>query len=187
MRRNKDFLKAVLAWLVAGSVEWCQSGLAIPASVEAATDGLFGHNDFLRDFIDECCVVDQTEKVPVKALRGAYERWCVDQGEEPAQGRTFNHMLEERGYERKQAKVKGMGCKVWVGVRLKNFDEMRLGLPDEGLASSGVQQADAGGGEREARTIPFPRQDTKFTTVFNGKVSTGCRTLPLTIPELVPR
>jgi phage/plasmid-associated DNA primase len=171
MRRDKDFLKAVLAWAVVGSVEWCQSGLAIPASVEAATDGLFDHNDFLREFIDECCFVDQTEKVPVKALRDAYERWCGDQGEEPAQGRTFNRMMEERGYERKQAKVKGMGCKVWMGVRLKNFDEMRLGLPDEGLTSSGAQQADAGDGEREARTIPFPKQKSKHATVFNGDVS----------------
>ena len=82
-------------------------------------------------------------------------------------------MLEERGYERKQAKVKGMGCKVWMGVRLKNFDEMRLGLPDEGLPPSGAHEGDAGDGDREARTIPFPRRGTEHATVFNGKASTG--------------
>ncbi len=123
MRQDKQFLKAVLAWAVQGCMEWRQYGLDIPDSVQAATDELFAHNDFLNDFLNDVCVVDPDGKVPVKVLADAYKQWCEGQGEEPAQGRTFNRMMEERGYERKQARFGRTNGKAWVGIRLKNPDE----------------------------------------------------------------
>jgi putative DNA primase/helicase len=132
MRRDKDFLKAVLAWCVAGCVEWKREGLQIPESVQAATKELFARNDFLRDFLVERCVRETGEKVSVKELWDAYERWCQDQGEEPAQGRTFNRMMEERGFGRKQAKVHGVSRKTWIGIRLKEHDEIVSGMPETG-------------------------------------------------------
>jgi phage/plasmid-associated DNA primase len=147
MRQDKDFLKAVLAWAVAGAVEWYQHGLQIPESVQAATKALFAHNDFLSDFLSEMCVVDPCEKVPVKELWKAYERWCDDQGEEPAQGRTFNHMLEERGFIRKQARVHGVSGKAWHGLRLKEHDELVKALSD---------------GEEQQRRSPIARKRPPF-------------------------
>ena len=130
MRQDKEFLKAVLAWAVAGAVEWHQHGLQIPESVQAATTALFAHNDFLNDFLKEMCVVDPEEKVPVKEMWDAYKQWCEGQGEEPAQGRTFNHMMEERGFVRKQARVYGVSGKAWIGIRLKEHDELMKELPE---------------------------------------------------------
>jgi len=130
MRQDKEFLKAVLAWAVEGCVEWRQHGLEIPQSVKTATAELFAHNDFLNDFLNDVCVADPTGKVLVKHLAGAYKQWCEDQGEEPAQGRTFNRMMEERGYERKQARVGRINGKAWVGIRLKNPDEETAPIPD---------------------------------------------------------
>jgi P4 family phage/plasmid primase-like protien len=129
MRRDKDFLKAVLAWAVAGCVEWRRDGLKIPDSVEAATKQLFAHNDFLREFLVEQCVAETAGKVPMKEFREGYERWCGDQGEEPAHGRTFNRMMEERGFEKKQARVDGTSCKAWHGIRLKTHDELVGNVP----------------------------------------------------------
>src|SRR5690606_16813216 len=119
MRQDKDFLKAVLVWAVQGCVEWRQHGLEIPESVEAATADLFAHNDFLNNFLKDVCVVDPNGRVPVKVLAEAYKQWCEDQGEEPAQGRTFNRMMEERGFVRKQAWVDRKNGKAWIGIRLK--------------------------------------------------------------------
>jgi putative DNA primase/helicase len=124
MRQDNAFLEAVLAWAVQGCVEWRQHGLELPESVKAATAELFAHNDFLNDFLTEMCVVDPNGKVPVKYLAEAYNQWCENQGEEPAQGRTFNRMMEERGYERKQARVNGISGKAWAGIRLKEHDEL---------------------------------------------------------------
>jgi phage/plasmid-associated DNA primase len=157
-------LKAVLAWAVAGAVEWHQHGLQIPESVQAATTALFAHNDFLNDFLKEMCVVDPDEKVPVKAVWDAYKDWCEGQGEEPAQGRTFNHMMEERGYERKQARVYGVSGKAWTGIRLKEHDELMAELPEESDRHQESQDAE----EHWRRPVKqFPLRTT-YKSVFNG-------------------
>ena len=131
MRQDKEFLKAVLAWAVVGAVEWYQHGLQIPESVQAATAALFAHNDFLNDFLNEMCVFDSEEQVSVKEMSDAYKQWCADQGEEPAQGRTFNRMMEERGFVRRQARVYGVSKKAWLGIRVKQHDELMRDLKKE--------------------------------------------------------
>lgn len=35
-------------------------------------------------------------------------------------------MMEERGYERRRARVKGMSGKAWVSIRLKEHDELLM-------------------------------------------------------------
>ncbi len=40
-------------------------------------------------------------------------------------------MLDERGFERKQARVHGVSGKVWVGLRLKTDDELMRETPGE--------------------------------------------------------
>lgn len=163
MRQDMDFLKAVLAWAVAGAVEWYKKGLIIPASVLAATAALFAHNDFLSPFLNDMCIVGTNEKVFVKNMWLAYERWCEDQGEEPAKGRTFNHMMEERGFVRDQATIKGENKKAWFGIRLKTYTELGAASPSSGMATVPVS------GTNVKR---FPaRQETR--TVFNGGVKVG--------------
>jgi len=164
MRQDKDFLKAVLAWAVAGAMEWHQHGLTIPESVKVATDQLFAHNDFLSDFLKDMCVVDPGEKVPVIELSDAYKQWCEGQGEEPAQGRTFNHMMEERGFERKQARINGASGKAWVGIRLKEHDEL----------VESVNDADALE-DVKGSTIPIRRRQIRqaYATAFNGRAKAG--------------
>jgi putative DNA primase/helicase len=124
MRSNDEFHCTVLVWIVAGCVRWRQEGMKIPVSVQRATQELFASNDFLRDFINERCVVGPTEKELVSKVIAEYVAFCVEQGEEPARGRTFNHMLEERGFCRKQATVRGTNGKAWIGIRLKTAKEL---------------------------------------------------------------
>lgn len=169
MRRDKTFLKAVLAWAVAGAVEWHQHGLQIPESVQAATTALFAHNDFLNDFLKEMCVVDAEEKVLVKELSDGYKCWCEGQGEEPAQGRTFNHMMEERGFVRKQARVNGVSGKAWIGIRLKEHDELmkELSGKDAPEVQSLEEKTDW---PRRVKRFPLGGQ---YKSVFNGGVKVG--------------
>jgi len=169
MRQDKDFLKAVLAWAVVGAVEWYKNGLQIPGSVQAATAALFAQNDFLSDFLRERCIVDPEEKVPVKFLCDAYNDWCQEQGEEPAQGRTFNHMMEERGFMRKQARVNGVSGKAWTGIRLKEHDELMAELPQEEnqTIKSSEEQEQLG-----LKVKQWPVR-TNHRSVFNGGVKVG--------------
>ncbi len=164
MRQDAGFLKAVLAWCVQGCIEWRLHGLDIPDSVKAATAQLFAHNDFLKDFLTEMCIADPKEKVPVKDLWDAYKQWCEGQGEEPAQGRTFNRMMEERGFERKQARIYGVSGKAWSGIRLKAHDELVARLPEDGPQED--IEIPAGNVRR------FPARQ-KYTTVFDSKAKVG--------------
>lgn len=164
MRQDKEFLKAVLSWAVAGAVEWHHHGLKIPESVQAATDALFAHNDFLSDFLGEICVVDPGEKTPVKDVWNAYKDWCEGQGEEPAQGRTFNHMMEERGFERRQSRIHGLSGKAWMGIRLKTHDELFAEFREA------ESQNDVEGSPKTVKTFPVARATT---TVYAGRVKTG--------------
>jgi putative DNA primase/helicase len=164
MRQNPAFLEAVLAWCVQGCMEWREHGLNIPESVEAATAALFAHNDFLREFLTKMCVVQPNERVPVKELWDAYKEWCEGQGEEPAQGRTFNRVLEERGFERKQARIRGIGGKAWTGIRLKEHGEL---VRDAGSTEGNEESIHSASPIKR-----FPARNT-FTTVLNGKVKAG--------------
>jgi len=131
MRSNVEFHRAVLAWIVAGSVRWRKEGLRIPASVEEATKVLFANNDFLYEFFADCCVKDPNGKVFVSEIRAAYEVYCSQQGEEPARGRTFNNMLEERCCFRKQTTIGGQNGKAWHGIRLKTAQERKEAIQSE--------------------------------------------------------
>jgi P4 family phage/plasmid primase-like protien len=166
MRQDAEFLKAVLAWCVQGCIEWRMHGLDIPESVTKATAQLFAHNDFLKDFLTEMCMADANEKVPVKDLWDEYKRWCEGQGEEPAQGRTFNRMMEERGFERKQARVHGVSGKAWNGIRLKEHDELVAGLRDDDAGSQEDIKVPAMNVKR------FPARQ-KHGTVFGSKTMVG--------------
>jgi len=140
MRQDKGFLKAVLAWAVAGCVEWYGRGLDIPESVQTATDELFAHNDFLNSFVADCCVTHHDAKDFVKVVWNRYERWCEEQGEEPAQGRTFNRMMEERGYRRKQVSIDKRNGKGWVGIRLKTTKELEEDADKAEAAQKAAEQ-----------------------------------------------
>jgi len=117
----------------------------LPQSVQAATDALFAHNDFLNRFMEDCCVVEHGAKVKVIDMWHTYEMWCQDQGEDPAQGRTFNRMMEERGYERRQTRMRdGKNAKAWLGIRLMTAEE---------LEGRGI---DAASTENGANKVPDP-------------------------------
>jgi putative DNA primase/helicase len=119
MRRNPEYLQAVLTWCVQGCVEWCRDGLLIPQCVELATQELFAANDFLAEFLADLFVKDSAGLVRVEVVSDAYKRWCDERNEKPATGRSFNQMMKERGFDYKQKKATGHNKKHWSGIRLK--------------------------------------------------------------------
>jgi hypothetical protein len=68
-------------------------------------------------------------------------------------------MLEERGLERKQARVHGRNGKAWTGIRLKEHDELVAQMRDAGSP-----------GDSEVPSVSvkrYPAHKT-FKTVFIG-------------------
>jgi hypothetical protein len=98
----------------------------------------------------------------------AYKQWCEDQGEDPAHGRTFNHMMEERGFERKQARVWGVSGKAWTGIRLKEHDGLMKELPaEEDGRERQLPEEPKGWRPQVKKQLPLR---TKYLSVFNGGV-----------------
>lgn len=106
VRQDQEIHKAILAWIVEGCKRWKQQGFVVPASVRDATDQLFETNDFLSGFLADCCERGLGKTEVISDLRNAYEMWCYEQEIEPAKGKTFKDMLEERGLHQKTDGVK---------------------------------------------------------------------------------
>jgi len=79
---------AILAWIVAGCVEWYQHGLQVPTIVERATKSYQAQSNPLADFVAEVCILHQSAFTTVADLRAAYASWVHETGERTLLGRT---------------------------------------------------------------------------------------------------
>lgn len=116
-----DVKSAVFAWLVTGAVRWYHEGLVLPPVVEAEAAKYRADSDPLSRWMTERTIKDADGKTPVSMLRRDYESFCRENEDEPISLPGFNRMLEEKGMDRKGAKLDGIYTKVWLGVRLKEF------------------------------------------------------------------
>ena len=96
-RLAKD-LPAVLAWAVAGWVDYQRLGsLQPPESVSAATSSYRVNNDHLAQFIEERCLLNPHMHVMSSALWSEWEAWCTAGNVRPGTNRTFKADLEAHG------------------------------------------------------------------------------------------
>lgn len=77
MLREKLKLEAsgILAWLVEGCLEWQQIGLDPPPSIVNATKTQRREEDYLADFIEDCCFLDRYSKAQASHLYNAFCEW----------------------------------------------------------------------------------------------------------------
>ncbi len=107
----------ILAWAVAGAVEWYRYGLNPPDEVRQATSNYRGEMDTLGDFLAECTTDDETAYVTKADLFAAYQRWCDDSGEKPLSQRQLARRLTERGLDDYQQPT-GDRARCWLGITL---------------------------------------------------------------------
>ncbi len=81
---SPEALAGILAWRVRGAVEWAQSGLQIPDSVRAASQGYQTEMDRVGQFVAECCEQGAGYSEPLTLGMGglypSYVAWCKDGG-----------------------------------------------------------------------------------------------------------
>ena len=106
-RKNPDMerqltaeLPGILAWAVAGCLDWQRNGLGKAEAVEAATANYQQEMDVLAAWIGECCVVGKRFEAKAADLYASYSRWCEQSGERPDSQRKFGMRLTERGFIR---------------------------------------------------------------------------------------
>lgn len=108
-------LPGILRWAMEGCQAWMERGLAAPDIVLAATEEYREESDMLGAFLEECCELDPSWKVPSTLLYEAFVGWAKRNGEYEMSQNQLGRRLKERGYHDE----KSSGVKYRRGLRLK--------------------------------------------------------------------
>ncbi len=125
---------AIVAWIVAGCVEWYQHGLQVPPVVQRATKSYQAQSNPIADFVNEVCILHPTAFTTVADLRGAYAAWVHETGERVLLGRTeFVAALRDLGC----TSVTRRAGRGWEGIALSSdanslYDTVRKTEPTLG-------------------------------------------------------
>ena len=106
----------ILAWALAGCLQWQRMGLQPPASVLSATEEYFEAEDALGRWIDERCVrIDRARSLTAE-LFNDWKAWVEAAGEFVGSQRRFSDQLVARGVEKWR---NGLGVRGFQGIGLK--------------------------------------------------------------------
>lgn len=101
--KSEEILQGVLAWAVAGAMEWYASkqGLPIPDRVRKDTDNHRLETDYVQQWMDECCKADPNDTgwTSNAALHKSYRDWCDEYGAQAKQAAQFGRSLSAKGYD----------------------------------------------------------------------------------------
>lgn len=104
----------ILAWLVAGAMEWYRDGLRDPPEVLAATEDYRREMDVFGEFLaDKCITGDDSYTVRSAELYESYTKWLRG---EPMTRTAFGKELTKRGMS--QGKT-SHGDRFWRGIALR--------------------------------------------------------------------
>jgi putative DNA primase/helicase len=98
----------ILAWAIAGCLEWQEHGLAPPEAVTAATGSYFEAEDAIAAWIDERCHRRPNAWESSSRLFSSWRAWADKVGESAGSMKRFVQCLENRGFKwRRQANGRG--------------------------------------------------------------------------------
>lgn len=111
---------AVLSWLMEGARKVIAANyqIARPQCVLDAIGSYREGNDWLGNFINECCEVDKSYQAKSGELYKHYREYCLENGEFVRSTSDFYSALEQAGYKKKRT-TKGIFV---YGVAVKNLD-----------------------------------------------------------------
>ena len=107
----------VLQWIIEGAEMVIASGFDIPLPdcVQQAIRAYRDNNDWLNNFLSECCEVSKEYREKSGCLYQEYREYCVSNGEWARGTTDFYAALEQAGFEKHRYKTGSMV----LGLRLK--------------------------------------------------------------------
>lgn len=76
-------LPGILAWIAEGVRMWLRDGLVPPTSVMLATEAYRQDEDWLGQFLSDCCLVGDGHQVGAGDIYARYRQWAAEQGMPP--------------------------------------------------------------------------------------------------------
>ena len=109
---------AILKWIMTGAKRVIEKDYHIvkPAVVEAAIQKYKDNNDWLSQFLDECCEVGSGLIAKSGEIYNAYRSYCMQVGDYIRSTTDFYTALECAGFERKRNK----SARLILGLQLKS-------------------------------------------------------------------
>ena len=104
-RLYKEASGVILQWLIDGAKKYIESHYNLPRCkvVEIAKDGYIKDNDWIGDFIEQCCIVGPNEKQLSSHLYKAYKSMAESNGEYVRNVKAFSQALQlTRGFTTKR-------------------------------------------------------------------------------------
>lgn len=107
---------AVLAWAVAGCLEYQRSGLGTAKAVDASTAAYQAENDHFGEFLADEMVFDPDTQIERKLLASRYKSWC---DETNRRNMLSSKEIAKRLRAAGCTESKSVGARIWVGVQLR--------------------------------------------------------------------
>ena len=113
----KEAGPSILSWAIEGTVNFARNGyqLQTPDVVEETTEAYRGQEDWVGNFLSECCTLEPGAWIPASNLYRRYREWAEGAGDYVRRLPDFNTALENRGLAKKRTKT----CNVWQGVGMQ--------------------------------------------------------------------
>jgi len=105
----------ILAWMIAGALEWQAGGLKPPQAVRDATEDYLAAEDATAAWIDDRCDRDPNAWAPSRALFASWTSWATAAGEPVGSQKRFSQTLETRGFTRRKTEV----AQGFIGLRVR--------------------------------------------------------------------
>jgi putative DNA primase/helicase len=110
---------AILRWMIEGCLDWQENGLQRPESVLAATRDYFADQDLLRQWLEDSCRVERSNRHLFAGTSELFESWSnyAEQANERAgTSKAFAERLKQKGFESKRT----MHARGFTGIEVKS-------------------------------------------------------------------
>jgi putative DNA primase/helicase len=116
--KSDEVLTSILYWGVQGAIKWYaldSSGLQTPAYVANVTKSQREAQDFVQQWLSECCVDDNEAWTPNEVIISSYTQWCEGNNVTPKKAKALAQSLQMKGFI--TGVVKRFGARTQKGVK----------------------------------------------------------------------
>ncbi len=105
---------AILQWLIDAAADYSRTGLSSPEQMEIDVSEYLRSEDQIATWLDDCCEIDQAQRVRVLDAYENYRKFCERDGEYVVAKKTFSSRLHDRGF-----KLHKSGDRFIIGIGLR--------------------------------------------------------------------
>ena len=118
---------AVLSWIIEGANRFIANdyNIALPGCVTTAIEQYKANNDWLDNFLSECCEIDRTYRQKSGELYSCYRNYCDRTGDYKRSLADFKQVLTASGYETKKTKTGAIVFGLRVASEFADLDDDR--------------------------------------------------------------